>query len=96
MKDRIDKLLGIFIWIYSVITFVGYATVYYKGCGETWEYLTTLIFYEVRPQNYSCPYTDEILDLPLHVPEFFALLPVVIILTAVIGRYILSGKTFQK
>lgn len=100
MKERIDTVLMLFIRIYTTITVLGYIIVYFEltkiylnerlygldnltlALGNFFKFIAQLIFFE---RNYE-----------VYEPKYFFLLPVVIILIAVIVRYLLSGKTYGK
>jgi len=90
LENRIDTVLMWFIRIYTGITALGYTLVIFDFTHPLFQFIAALIFQVRVPSQYSEVYYQS------YQSEFFFLLPVVIILIAVIVRYLLFSKTYQE
>ena len=88
MKERLDKILMLVVYFYSVICIAGVITCEYELRQGIYDFINALSFNEV----YNPAYMDFMVCSPL-VFDYFNFLILGILITI---RYLVFGKTYQK
>ncbi len=88
MKERLDKILMLVVYFYSVICIAGVFTCEYKLRSGIYDFINALSFNEIT----STIYFDELFCRDV-VFDYFSFLILGILITI---RYLVFGKTYQK